>query len=479
MIGYGAVVLLLGVGMVFAIRRLDVVASNQLAHVRAAENEITLAERLRRNGELVAYVGRGYLITGHPDLLAKLQEAKGSFEANARSLGASTLLLSSPQLVVDVETASARFTAKQEELIEARQIEQDPDRLASRFEAELMPLRRQLERSLDHLVGQKEAAIAGAYDQAAKERARLAFGLYGLLCALVLMGLGLGGYFARQLARTYRQEKSAREAARRALAARDELMAIVAHDLRNPLGALALKAATLRKGAESEKTRRQAESMENVTMRMEYLIKSMLDVATMEAGRFSVTPAPCDVDDVLHETLEIFDALASSKQVCLEQDIGEHGLVIHAERERAVQVLSNILGNALKFTPPGSHVTVSVDRQGTMARFAVLDAGPGIPSENLGRIFERFWKDETNGKKGTGLGLFIAKGIVNAHGGRIWVESDVGHGARFYFTLPLAEFAERKLSATEADGRRARRELALSGVDAEEENPNGGRVHRR
>ena len=121
----------------------------------------------------------------------------------------------------------------------------------------------------------------------------------------------------------------------------------------------------------------------------------------------------------------------------------EHGLMIRAERERMLQVLSNILGNALRFTPRGGHVTLSAERQGKVARFSVLDTGPGIPRENVARIFERFWKDEKLEGKGTGLGLFIAKGIVDAHGGRIWVESEVGAGAKFCFTVPLTEHADK------------------------------------
>ena len=176
-----------------------------------------------------------------------------------------------------------------------------------RFESELLPLRDDLARALDQLVEQKEAAIVEAYDQAAENRARLAISFYVLLGVLVLIGLGVGGYSARRLARSYRREEEAHETARKALAARDGLMAIAAHDLRSPLTAIKMKAAMLRKGAESEKTRAAAESIENVTTRMEYLIGSMLDVTTMEAGRFSVRPTPCDVDDLLRQTLEVFE----------------------------------------------------------------------------------------------------------------------------------------------------------------------------
>jgi len=240
------------------------------------------------------------------------------------------------------------------------------------------------------------------------------------------------------------------ETARKAVAARDELMAIVAHDLRNPLGAITMQAELLRNSADSDRTRQRAESIDKVAMRMEYLIKTMLDVATLEAGRFTVNVACCPVADLLRGTTDMFGALAASKQVRFEQSAKEPGLALLVDRERVIQVLSNIIGNALKFTPPGGRVTLSVERQGTMALFGVRDTGPGIPAGNVPRVFERFWT-ETPGKKGTGLGLFIAKGIVSAHGGRIWVESKMGHGTVFFFTLPIAEVAAEDVDSARAD----------------------------
>jgi len=111
--------------------------------------------------------------------------------------------------------------------------------------------------------------------------------------------------------------------------------------------------------------------------------------------------------------------------------------VIHADRERLLQVFSNLIGNALKFTPRGGKVTLVAEQEGNDVRFAVIDTGPGISATQLPHVFERFWGDMTPGVKSTGLGLYIAKEIVTAHGGRIWVASEPGGGAAFYFTIPL------------------------------------------
>jgi signal transduction histidine kinase len=180
-------------------------------------------------------------------------------------------------------------------------------------------------------------------------------------------------------------------------------------------------------------------------MRMEGLIKTMLDVTTIEAGRFAVNVARCSVADLVGETADVFGTLAAAKQVRFEQAVKEPELVLIVDRERVLQVLSNLIGNALKFTPPGGRVLLTVERHDEMARFGVLDTGSGISAESLPRVFDRFWM-EAPGKKGTGLGLFIAKGIVEAHAGRISVESELGQGTSLFFTLPIAEPVSEQLA---------------------------------
>ena len=446
-LGYALLALLLAAGMAYSVHRLSSLADEQVAQLRAEENEITLVERLRWTNELVASSGRGYLISGDPELFTQVHSARARFEENLRALRSQSLGPMGSLLAAEVTQAAGRFMRVQEQHLDARhRAGEDASALVSRFDRELLPLSRELDRAIDRLVDHKEAALDDLYDQARTDRVGLELWLYALLGFLVLAGIGIAGYFAKLLGRSYRQEAAAHEAARKAVAARDEIMGIVAHDLRNPLGAILMRATLVRRDAESEKIRQQAASIEKVTMRMEYLIRSMLDVATIEAGRFSVIPVACEVEDLLHEAMEMFEGIAASGQVRIEQRVEAAGLVIHADRERVLQVLSNLVGNALKFTPPGGQVTLAVERQAGEVRFGVLDTGPGIAREHLARVFERFWREEAAGKKGTGLGLFIAKGIIDAHGGRIWAESEPGHGARFYFTLPL-ELAARPPAA--------------------------------
>lgn len=444
--GYVAVVVLLAGGMAFTIDRFNADTIARTVHIRAEEMEITRAERLRWTGEVVVSLGRGYLLSGHSEMLARLRQAEADFDRGVVALRNETLSPAGLALVSEVERAAGDFRQLQEQLIQSRQPSQDVDELVARFD-ELVSLRRELSDSLDRFVHHEEAAIGEVYDQADRYRRRLALRMYGLLAVLLLVGLVIAAFFSRLLVRARRKEAEALETATKAVAARDELMAIVAHDLRNPLGAISLKAALVRRGNDPEKMRSHAASIENVTLRMEYLVKSMLDIATMEAGHFSVTPAPCDVEDLLRQTFEMFGSISASKQIRLVPSVNEPRLAVRADRERILEVLSNLLGNALKFTPPGGEVSISVDRQRDMVHFVVSDTGPGIPAERIPHVFERFWKRDTDETKGTGLGLFIAKGIIDAHGGRIWAESQPNRGATFTFTLPIASNREDERAA--------------------------------
>jgi signal transduction histidine kinase len=438
-LGAGATVLLtLAVGMAFTIRAFERVSTAQVARVRMAERKVTDVERLRWSGELIVSRGRGYALSGDPSLLAKLDNADAAFDRGVHDLRHAATPIES-QLVIEVERGARTFQEHQQALLVALSQQHQQRRDASRIDTELAPLRQQFRELLSRLVDAQQVELGRMYHQAAIERGHLAARLYTLLAALVMMGVAVTWFFAVRLARAYHNEYDARRTAHRALAARDELMGIVAHDLRNPLGAITMQAALLRRSSESEKTRRQAEAIEHVTTRMEYLVESMLDVATMEAGRFSVSPAAFDVADLVRESAEMFESLSASKQIRLERPAVEAGLTVNADRERILQLLSNLLGNAFKFTPEGGSVTLAAARHRDMVLFSVSDTGPGIASEHVAHVFERYWKYETDGKQGTGLGLFIVKGIIDAHRERIWVESTPGHGATFHFTLHLAQ----------------------------------------
>jgi chemotaxis family two-component system sensor kinase Cph1 len=228
-----------------------------------------------------------------------------------------------------------------------------------------------------------------------------------------------------------------------AVRARDDLVAVVSHDLRGPLAVIQMQAALLlRTGIDKEepslRLRASAERVQKAVDRMNALIRDLLDLARIEAGRFDVRPRPEGIREIVDEALIIAYPLAEAKRIVIEvEEVSEDGSVA-ADRERVFQVLANLTGNAIKFTPEGGKIVLRAEARSHEVLFTVADTGPGIPSEQLPHIFDRYWQARRTAHQGTGLGLYIAKGIVEAHGGRIWAESVPGAGARFYFTLPAA-----------------------------------------
>jgi PAS domain S-box-containing protein len=228
--------------------------------------------------------------------------------------------------------------------------------------------------------------------------------------------------------------------AEQATRARDEVLAVVAHDLRNPLNTVTMAIGLMLETTPIERTqeRRQQEIVRRAADQMNRMIQDLLDVKRMEAGHLTIEAKPESADVLVSDTIEMLRPLASGSSIVMEANVDADLPPVLADAARIQQVLSNLVGNACKFTPRQGRITVSANRLDREVRFAVIDTGPGIPPEQVPHIFGRFWQAKSSDRRGIGLGLAIAKGIVEAHNGRIWVESQVGAGSTFYFTLPVA-----------------------------------------
>ena len=226
-----------------------------------------------------------------------------------------------------------------------------------------------------------------------------------------------------------------------AIGSRDDFLAMVSHDLRNMLGGMALSASSLlRIQCEEEIARavaRNAQRIQQYTARMDRLVGDLLDVVSIEAGRLGLSPRRDEPSELLSETIEVFAAIAAAKGISLKSATGAGSVRVSYDRERVLQVLANLVGNAIKFTPKGGSIELRLEPVDGGLRFSVADTGIGVAPEKLERIFDRFWRADER-QTGVGLGLYISKCIVEAHGGRIWVDSRVGEGSTFYFTLPLS-----------------------------------------
>jgi signal transduction histidine kinase len=224
--------------------------------------------------------------------------------------------------------------------------------------------------------------------------------------------------------------------------AREELLATVSHDLRNPLHTILFSLALVEKSARgrSPNDARHLARIRRTADYMQHLLADLVDSAKIEAHRFLVDRAPCAVAPLVADVVEMMQPLAASKSIHLETaiDADAAGAVVWMDRDRMTQVLTNLLGNAVKFTPERGAIVVRAERRGDEMRFSVHDTGPGIPREDLERVFDRFWQARKTAQLGSGLGLFIAQGIVLAHGGTIWAESDVGAGSTLHVALPAS-----------------------------------------
>lgn len=226
-----------------------------------------------------------------------------------------------------------------------------------------------------------------------------------------------------------------------AVHAREEVLAIVSHDLRNPLNAVTLGASLLQMSPSlSDEDREQVATIELSAKRMSRLISDLLDVTRLEGGKqLPIEPTALDVHSLLAETHDLFKAQAAAGSITLQIQAGKDLPFVRADKHRVTQVLSNLIGNALKFTPAGGVISIRVEDRPRHVLFMVADTGPGIPHEHLPHIFNPYWQAKRTERQGAGLGLPIARGIVESHGGKIWVESEDGSGTRFFFTLPRVE----------------------------------------
>ncbi|HSM36012.1 MAG TPA: PAS domain-containing sensor histidine kinase [Longimicrobiales bacterium] len=229
------------------------------------------------------------------------------------------------------------------------------------------------------------------------------------------------------------------EAARRAVLGRDEIMSIVSHDIGTAISAILISAKALGSRPEGDAGPDLVENIRRAARQVGRLVSDLLDAERLERGSLSVRPESTPLSEIVTRACEMVDAPASERSVAIAVLADSAPEFVHADADRVVQILSNILGNAVKYSPDGGRVELSVTETDGQVRFSVTDAGPGIAAEHLTRLFEPFWKGPDDGTGGAGLGLAIARGLVRAHGGDIEAESTIGDGATVRFTLPAAE----------------------------------------
>ena len=233
------------------------------------------------------------------------------------------------------------------------------------------------------------------------------------------------------------------ESAQEAVRARDDVLAVVSHDLGNPLSAIRIGVSLLLRGAPGgrlEGAWQHLAGIQQSVEQMERLIRDLLEVKRIEAGHLSLDLRPVRPATLVAGALEMLAPIAEGKAIRMKAHVRSAVPLVFADSERVIQALSNLVGNAVKFTPSGGRVDVRAESRKHEVVFTVADTGPGIDADDLDHIFDRFWQARRNrgSGRGLGLGLAIVKGIVQAHGGRVWATSEPGVGTTVRFTLPIA-----------------------------------------
>ncbi len=246
-----------------------------------------------------------------------------------------------------------------------------------------------------------------------------------------------------EVGRSYDAEREKRHDAELLAHAREEVLGVVAHDLRNPLNLIITSTDLL---LEENLNRERRTELLEVALRagkqMNRLIGDLLDSVRIHAGKLTLDLEDVAVVMIFHQAEETFRPLAEKRGISLEAVPPEDGVAVRADPLRIAQVVGNIVSNAIKFTPERGNVTLRASADGNHVAIHITDTGPGIAPADLEHLFENFWQARRNDHRGVGLGLAIAKAVVEAHGGKIWCESSPGHGSTFSFTLPRATLAE-------------------------------------
>lgn len=278
-----------------------------------------------------------------------------------------------------------------------------------------------------------QAVQAGAQDYLVKGR------VDGGLLARSIRYARERKWLERERSQLLEREREARAAAESAVRARDEVLRVVSHDLGNSLSAVLVTTTVLLRshgGGPEDRTWQRIDNIRVLAEQMQRLRQDLLDVAMIEAGRLSMERGPLAPRAVIERAFERYGPLAAEQSVALVCRVAEHPVGVLADEARLSQVLANLLSNALKFTPAGGEIVLGTEPLEGEVQFFVADTGSGIPQQDLPHLFDRFWTTKANNPHGAGLGLAIARGIVEAHGGRIRAESRPGAGSTFYFTVP-------------------------------------------
>ena len=421
-----AITVLMGVAAVLVLRG-TTTTSNRLTYEFVGQARDV--HELRLHVEQFTSATRGYLLAGSERYREMREAARAAVLRDLENVRVGS------HVETDVEPAARLFHDYDEAT--ARAMEARATRPREELDAtvahDVRPHRLALEAHLAEMLAHEDDALDDAFERATRLSRAGQVTLAVTTLVLLVLGFVLAEALRRKLAEQFAAVEAATEAADRAAAARKELLNVVSHDLRSPLNAIMLNLQLVEAG---EPPTARVDAIRRSADRMQRLIEELVDVARVDSGQLQLYPTDVDMDELVRSLVPMFAAQAEARGITLAVEASP--AQIRIDRDRIVRVLVNLVENALKFTPRGGRIRVAADVTGERARFEVIDTGPGIPADEVGRVFDRAWQSPGRRKSGgLGLGLYICQRIVDAHGGSIGVASVVGEGSTFWFEVPV------------------------------------------
>ncbi|HEY6174439.1 MAG TPA: ATP-binding protein [Kofleriaceae bacterium] len=424
-----AIVITILTGVV-AIVALNVIVRDASAVTSRFVQEVRIAQQLRLQCERLVAASRGYLLSGEERYRARFRALARDIDSSLDDVRAHAIGAPARGDLERIEKGTEDYVTAVRSAAYERTRTEDPRPFLAVFD-DLESKREAFVRDIDTFTHRKESALDASIAQSAAlaRGATIAMELTTLIAIAICVLLAQ--VVRRNVTEQFDRAQAATEKAKQAATARDELLSVVAHDLRAPLTAVALGAQSLiDKGVPSA---RELHIIAGAAERMRHLVDELLDVSRIETGAIALHRAIVPVDRLFEEISGLFQGQATAALVDLRTE--PHAESVCADHERVIQILSNLVTNALNVVPRGGSITVAADRSDHLIRFAVSDTGPGVAQRDVPRLFDRRWQADRGKTRGLGLGLYICKRLVEAHGGRIGVESKVGAGSTFWFEL--------------------------------------------
>lgn len=421
---------------VVAIVVLDMVIRDARLVTTRFVHEAEAAQHLRLQCERLVAASRGYLLSGEKRYQARFRKLALEVDAALDELRAHAFADPARADIEQIEEGTVSYVEAVRRAAYQRIQAGDPRAVLDVFD-DLEEKREAFVQHIDAFTHRKQTALDASIGQSVRLARAATIAVVMTAVLAIAIGLLLSRVVRRNVSAQFERVQAATDEANRATAARDQLLAVVAHDLRAPLAAVGL-------GAQSLAGKQTAPAGElSVIVRaaehMRHLIDELLDVSRIETD-VVLDRATTDIPQLLDDLLALFQGQAIAASVDLATDVRAES--IYADRERVLRILSNLVANALNAVPRGGHITVAAHGIDGGVRFSVTDTGPGIAATDVPRVFARHWRADRGNHRGLGLGLYICKCLVEAHGGRIGVKSQVSSGSTFWFELLDGEAAQ-------------------------------------